>query len=273
MAALPSPKPTPPERQKEEFFLNASIRERLTTYRGLAPMAPIFARTNYRAALVYSRHYLAGPCWEDAIDHAQNWGRELIELLNVEVEVRGEIPDTTCLYIANHRSYIDIPLLLSLVRTTFLAKKEVRDYPAVGTGAEIIQCVFVDRKDKASRRASRDAIRATLERGLSLLVFPEGTSYPGPDLLRFHKGSFHLAAEGLFPVVPIAIEYDGPSSCWNGDMESLKRFGQRRCEGPVRVVVNFGAPTLCSDPERLWRATEDWIRGNLIRPGKVPIPR
>ena len=116
-------------------------------------------------------------------------------------------PARTYIFMSNHASNIDPPLLLPLIprRTSVMAKKELFSYPILGKVMTLGALVPVDR---GNRDAGISAVRAAAEvirQGVNMTIFIEGKrSYDG-KLLPFKKGPFYLAAETNVPVVPVSI--------------------------------------------------------------------
>jgi 1-acyl-sn-glycerol-3-phosphate acyltransferase len=110
-------------------------------------------------------------------------------------------------YVSNHGSYLDIPGVCLTVPTQIrpLAKKELRRIPVFGWIASNAS-VIVDRSSNESRRKSMDHLKAVLKRGISILIFPEGTQNRSRDLLQpFYDGAFRIAIETQQPVLPMVI--------------------------------------------------------------------
>ena len=126
--------------------------------------------------------------------------------------------------VANHRSYIDIVAILSQVPCSFLAKAELLKWPVFGPAAKHGGTIFVDRDNADSRYDSRSQIAAVLEKGVSVVVFPEGTTSAGPGLLDFRKGVFHIAAERALRITPVMILYTDPSTAWTGTRDIHPAF-------------------------------------------------
>ncbi len=117
-------------------------------------------------------------------------------------------PDRSCIFMANHVSNLDPPVLLPLVpgHTSVLLKSSLMRIPILGTAMRMGKFVPVERGStrEAARRsvnAAADAIRS----GLHLVVFPEGTRSRDGHLAAFKKGPFFLAEQTGAPIIPVAI--------------------------------------------------------------------
>ena len=116
--------------------------------------------------------------------HIPHWSRGILNVTGVRLSVEGldNIPkEGPCVFVANHRSYYDIPLLLASLDKPYgiLAKEELEKIPLLSRWMKLLGCVFVQRDDvRASVRALNDAT-AIVESGRSFIIFPEGTRYKG----------------------------------------------------------------------------------------------
>ncbi|HUX66786.1 MAG TPA: lysophospholipid acyltransferase family protein [Terriglobales bacterium] len=140
--------------------------------------------------------------------------RGLLWLAGVEVVVVGRelLPaDGPRLYMANHQSNLDPPILIAYLpgNIAFLAKQELFSVPVLGWVLKAGDLVPVERGNRAA--AQRNIARAAeaARGGRPFLVFPEGTRSPDGRLLEFKKGVFYLAEEAGVPVVPITLAGTG----------------------------------------------------------------
>ena len=126
--------------------------------------------------------------------------------LRTRVAGLENIPADTCLFAANHTSNADGPAIVGAIprRIAILAKKSLFAIPIVGAAFRLAQFVPVDRAKPGRAAASIDVAVAAMKKGLSFLVYPEGTRSPDGRLLSFHRGAFVLAIKAGVPVVPVA---------------------------------------------------------------------
>ncbi len=137
----------------------------------------------------------------------RSWFAGLLRIMAVEVRIQGAPHAAPCLRVANHISWLDIPVLGSLGADAFVAKSEVAGWPLFGQMARLTRTIFLER-GAFRTRAATDAMKATLDKGRSVLFFPEGTTGDGRQLLRFYPRLFAAAIEAGAPVQPVALSYD-----------------------------------------------------------------
>ncbi|HAJ88914.1 lysophospholipid acyltransferase family protein [Stutzerimonas stutzeri] len=130
----------------------------------------------------------------------------LAAALPFRLRVKGELPTQPMLWVANHVSWCDIPLLGMLAPLSFLAKAEVRAWPALGWLAQAAGTLFIRRGGGDAALVNRQ-LATQLVQGRHLLIFPEGTSTDGTDVRTFHPRLFACALEAGRAVQPVAIRY------------------------------------------------------------------
>jgi 1-acyl-sn-glycerol-3-phosphate acyltransferase len=187
--------------------------------------------------------------------------RILLKLFNVRVIEKGTPPgDAPTLVVANHVSWLDIPVIGSVHPLSFIAKSEIEGWPVVGLFAKLQRSVFIDRQRRKATAEVNDALAHRLVKGEVIVLFAEGTTSDGNRLLPFRSSLvgaaqtalMHDSVEQVF-LQPLAIAYvrrdglpitrrDRPFIAWYGDMDlapHLKLF----LEGhPIDVVVTWGEP-------------------------------
>ncbi len=186
-------------------------------------------------------------------------------LLGLRVRVIGALASgaTTrpVVFVSNHSSWVDVPVLGGVLDGCFVAKGEVAGWPVIGTIARLGRSVFVTRQRGETAR-ERDDMRARLRAGDNLILFPEGTSSDGSRVLPFRSSFFAVAeaTDGPPPLIqPVSIVYDRlgglptgrasrPVFAWYGDMDIASHFWRLGQHSGLRVTVLLHAPL---DPARL----------------------
>lgn len=186
------------------------------------------------------------------------WGLRLAGV-RVEVTFEAEPPGPPVLFVANHQSLLDPPVLLAYLPHDMrvFPKVELFRVPIMGTLMRVAGFVPVDReRPEVARREMRKALDR-LRRSISFLIFPEGTRSRTGRLQAFRRGGFVLAIEAGVPIVPVSL--------W-GTYESLPKGTWRIRPGTVHVVVHPAVPTQGLTPDdrhaltaRVW----DQIRQTL----------
>jgi lyso-ornithine lipid O-acyltransferase len=178
-------------------------------------------------------------------------------LLGLQVRVAGTLASIgrgrPVVFVSNHSSWLDIPVLGGQLDACFVSKDEVGRWPFIATIARLGRTVFVSRQRGATGR-ERDAMRARLARGDNLLLFPEGTSSDGSRVLPF-RSSFLAIAEGPDPplIQPVSVVYDRlgwlptgratrPVFAWYGDMDMGSHFWRFAQHSGLRVTILLHAP-------------------------------
>lgn len=190
----------------------------------------------------------------------RGYWRVFCRLMGLDVRVRGRMHvDGPTLYVANHASYLDIPVLGSVVPGFFVAKHEVARWPGIGLLARVARTVFIERRARRSAE-QRDELQRRLDKGDSIILFPEGTSNDGNRVLPFKSALFSVAERngGALPVQPITVAYtrlDGMPMgrmfrafyAWYGDMELAPHAWLALGLGRVVVEVEFHEPMSLAD--------------------------
>ena len=187
--------------------------------------------------------------------------RILLWLFGVRVTEKGSAPGSAAtLVVANHVSWLDIPVIGSLHPLSFIAKSEIEGWPVVGLLARLQRSVFIDRQRRKATAEVNDALAHRLVKGETIVLFAEGTTSDGNRLLPFRSSLvgaaqtalMHDSVEQVF-LQPLAIAYtrrDGlpvtrrerPFIAWYGDMELGPHLGIFLEGHPLDVTVTWGEP-------------------------------
>lgn len=139
------------------------------------------------------------------------WGSLYIWLnpfWRVRIKGRRNIPwKRACVIVSNHQSMLDILVLYHLfVPYKWVSKKENFSIPIIGWNMRLNDYLEIQRGKKNSLEKLMKKTRKTLEMGSSVLIFPEGTRYPGGHLGPFREGAFHMALDNRVDLVPIVLD-------------------------------------------------------------------
>lgn len=193
------------------------------------------------------------------------WTKRLLRVANVELVIEGTVPRGPGLFISNHRSYIDILVILAHLPVTFLCKKEVRAWPIVGTVAEKMGVVFVDRSNAASRLASLALVTSSVVSGQRVVAFPEGTTSRAPGMRTMFPGLFREAERQRFDLFPMVIEYADSDDAWVDDDTLLRHLINWLSKPVTRVRVSFGPPVVPQGAGDSLERAQAWMHGELAR--------
>lgn len=189
------------------------------------------------------------------------WHRMCCGLLAIDVRSHG-LPDAAgpVLYVCNHASYLDVPVLGGLLDARFVAKSEVARWPVIGALSMLQGTIFIERRPQGAR-CQPDELRRALRSGASLIVFPEGTSSDGNRVLPFKSTLFaaaDAAVDGLeVKVQPVTIAYSRhrglpmgrrlrPYFAWYGDMTLVRHLWGCLGAGGAGIDVIFHEPVRLS---------------------------
>lgn len=189
--------------------------------------------------------------------------RCLIRLLGFKIRIHGEAsaaPPT--LFVANHSSYMDIPVLGSIIPAAFVAKAEVARWPLISSLARMQNTVFIERR-KTRTIEQRDGMNERLLKNQNLILFPEGTSSDGIRTLPFKSGLFSIAetvlpdgrAVTVQPVAVVCTALGGfpmdrewrPYYAWYGDMTLVRHLWNVFRLGEFTMDVIFHPPVTLKD--------------------------
>ena len=223
-----------------------------------------------------------------------NWyHRQVCRLLGVRLHIEGEIaPDRPVLVVANHTSWLDIPVLSAVAPLSFVAKKDVARWPFVSTLAKLQRTVFVDRERRSAVGETTNEMTARLAQGDAVVLFAEGTSSDGNRVLPFKTSLFaaakpparagaHANAQAGPDIVvqTLSLVYTRlhgvpinraarPIVGWYGDMEMQSHAWALLKAGPLDVTIRIGEPIpleTFADRKDLARRSEDEIRRNVVQ--------
>ena len=216
----------------------------------------------------------------------QRWSRffmrRLSNALPFRVTVHGELPKTPMLWVSNHVSWTDIPLLGMLAPLSFLSKAEVRTWPVAGWLALKAGTLFIRRGSGDSRLIQRQ-MSNHLQTNNALMIFPEGTTTDGRSLRTFHGRLMSSAIDTGVPLQPVAIHYSrngkpDPIAPFIGDddlLSHLRRLFANE-QGDVHIQLLKPIATLGQERAALafqaQQAVQVALFGEIAQPTEVSRP-
>jgi 1-acyl-sn-glycerol-3-phosphate acyltransferase len=203
---------------------------------------------------------------EERLEHLNWLARNMCAIHGIRVLHRGPVPASGSVIVANHLGYLDPVALESVAPAVAIAKSEVADWPILGEAVSGLGTLFVARGDAHSGAvALRRALRL-LERGISIMAFPEGTTSRGFDVLPMRRGVFGIAARIGAPIVPATIRYARVDDCWVDDQFFVPHYLRLTTRPGIVISVEFDEPFVPhpgDEPEALAEVARTIIRRNL----------
>ena len=142
---------------------------------------------------------------------ARIWARGILFVSRINVTVHGLAnidPERSYIYMSNHQSNFDIPVLLAHLPVQFrwLAKAELFKIPIFGRAMRGAGYVEIDRFNRESAIESIREAASRMKNGVSVMIFPEGTRSRDGKIRPFKKGGFIMALDSGVPIVPVILK-------------------------------------------------------------------
>lgn len=183
-------------------------------------------------AIWLKKHGRAEECRRITDKWVPVWMGTILRIGGVKVEVSGleNLPEAPAVFVCNHQSMVDIPVLLTALGRprALMAKAVLSKIPLLRGWMRLFDCIFVQRSDpKEARRSYEEGVRL-VKAGSDLIVFPEGTRSKDGEIMEFKAGSFRIASTNGAPIVPLLID---------GSRYTLEENGCWLCPGKVTLQV------------------------------------
>ena len=161
------------------------------------------------------------------------WSLGLVRVMGLTLQVSGTARPGATLIVANHVSWLDIAAIHAAApHARFVSKSDVLAWPLLGWMIRNAGTLFIERERKRDAVRVVHAVAAALQAGVTVAVFPEGTTGSGPEPLPFHANLLQAAVATGTPVQAVVLRFD----------DHAGRFS--------RAVDFVGATTLL---QSLWR--------------------
>ena len=199
-----------------------------------------------------------------AIRIRRQWARGILASAGLPRDVRGRENLAThgpYLVVANHASMLDIPICAASlpVSLLFVSRPFFFKVPVMGWGMSIVGDISLDPKQPRQAARVLRTLDSRFDKGLSLLLFPEGTRSPDGTLQRYKRGPFLTAIENRVPILPVCIE---------GVHEALPKGTFRIHPRTLGFTIGEPIPTeglKPPDAKELAKRVEEWTRGVISR--------
>ena len=203
------------------------------------------------------------------------WHKGICFIFGIKINKEGTVCEKRpALFVSNHISYLDIFVIGSYVKASFVAKKEVASWPLIGFLSKLQNTAFIDRRRSAAAREANTLAQVLNNKG-ALILFPEGTSHDGSESLPFRSNFFEIAAgrNGL-PIQPISLQItkidnrkvktqnDRDKYAWYGDMELVPHLWPFAKSKGATIKMTFHEPVIVQ---------EDYDRKKLAKLTEKPV--
>jgi 1-acyl-sn-glycerol-3-phosphate acyltransferase len=188
------------------------------------------------------------------------WARSFTRIAGMRIEVIGPVPRPPFFLVCNHLSYMDVPALRSVVDGVFVAKADILEWFLGGKIISDMGMIFIDRGNRRDIPKAGAKIIDRLSDGEGVIVFPEGTTTKGEEILPFNSSFLQFAAETDLPVSYAAITYRTPKGempaseaiCWWDDTSFPKHLLRMfRLTGFTATITFGNEPVLSTDRKKL----------------------
>ncbi len=203
------------------------------------------------------------------------WAKFFVKMSAMEIEVIGEVPKQPFFLVSNHLSYVDIPILRSVIESVFVAKADLEKGFLTGKIIKDMGIIFINRENRRDIPRAGTEILQKIEEGEGVIIFPEGTSTKGEKVLPFNSSFFEFAAKADLPIHYASINYqieDGgrkasDAICWWDDTVFIKHLWKFFQIRKSRAIIVFGSEPIV-EPNRKELAKKLW---NCVDEKFIPI--
>ena len=201
------------------------------------------------------------------------WAKGFIKIARIRVKVIGTPPSPPFFLVSNHLTYTDIPLLRSIIEGVFVAKGEIEGWFMAGRIVRDMGAIFINRQNRRDIPRAGSLILKAIENGEGVIVFPEGTSTKGEEVLKFNSSFLEFAAKANLPVHYASIGYKTPPGelpasiavAWWEDISFFAHLLRMFQVSGIEATVVFGeVPVQSEDRKELARKLWEGVREKFI---------
>ena len=176
------------------------------------------------------------------------WTKSFDKISGMKIETHGTPPKPPFFLVTNHLTYTDIGAIRAVTKGIFVAKGEVKSWFLAGRICRDMGTIFIDRTNRRDIPRAGEEIIKRLEIGEGVVVFPEGTSTKGEEVLPFNSSFLEFAAKGGVPVSYASISYTTPPGempasiavCWWEDISFFAHLWRFFKVKEYTAIITFG---------------------------------
>ncbi|MGA9855578.1 MAG: lysophospholipid acyltransferase family protein [Gammaproteobacteria bacterium] len=177
----------------------------------------------------------------------RRWLSSAVSILGIRISVAGHLPVQNALFVANHISWLDILAMAAVTEGDFIAKQEVREWPLLGWLVSQGGTLFVRRGHAIACKRIIEETAFRLKSGRNVILFPEGTTTTGAQVLPFKPLLLRAAVLAQMPVQPVALRYEIPSghqerAAFVGEMGFVSHLWKVMGLRDIRLHISFTRP-------------------------------
>ncbi|MEO6654685.1 MAG: lysophospholipid acyltransferase family protein [Pyrinomonadaceae bacterium] len=201
------------------------------------------------------------------------WTKSFVLISNMKIEVIGTAPKPPFFLVTNHLSYTDIGAIRAVTKGIFVAKSDIKEWFLAGRICRDMGTIFIDRTNRRDIPRAGELIIERLDAGEGVIVFPEGTSTKGEEVLPFNSSFLEFAARAEFPVSYASITYQTPkgempaslAACWWEDISFFAHLWRLLHVREYSATITFGDhPVTNTDRKMLASELRRVVEANFI---------
>ncbi len=190
------------------------------------------------------------------------WTRSFVSISHMKIEIVGAPPKPPFFLVTNHLGYADIGALRVAVKGIFVAKSEINEWFLAGRVCRGYGTIFINRTNRRDIPRAGEEIIERLAAGEGVIVFPEGTSTKGEEVLPFNSSFLEFAARGNVPVHYAALTYSTPpdelaanlAACWWEDIGFFPHLWRLFHVRQYTATITFGDQPVMNPDRKLLAA-------------------